>query len=182
MILAGAAVFPVYGKGFFEVLYAQKAVQGEDLDGILDDADSTGVAFGYDTEIAGSGVFLDIELGYEVGEHDLPAVTSFRNHRGFLGMRLKYGGFGYIEPYVGYGVMAYAYYERQDSNPEDLEITKNLSGSYLLLGVDFFFSKDGSFYIGLEQRTMQYTVAGVDSKTEYDIEVERLAFKIGILF
>ena len=61
IIAALCSVSSVFGGGFFEVVYAQKAVQGDDLDGVLDDSDAMGVSFGYDTEIASTGIFLDIE-------------------------------------------------------------------------------------------------------------------------
>jgi hypothetical protein len=195
LLLAGTT--PLLAKGFFEVIYAPKVVQDDDFDG-LDDASGYGVMFGYDTEIFGTDIFFDVEFGYEVSTHEIDGAPSsdhwFRNHRGLLGVRLKYGGLGYVEPYIGVGLVAYAYYEASDEAAEDtvtyppdgapdFEITKNLSGSYFVFGVDFYFSKRGNFVLGVEQRTITYkTEDKDDAGIKLDADVSRLGLKLGVLF
>ena len=189
LVIAMLCVTPLFAEGFFEITYGSGCIHSEDFDALLE-APSVGFNFGYDTAVADTGIFFDLELGYEVSTHEIdgePSERTFRNHRGFIGGKIKYGGLGYVEPYVGFGVMAYTYYEASDAASAamypDFEIDKNLSGSYLVYGIDFFFNKEGWFALGVENRTMEYSVVDPDnSATTADAAVERLAFKMMVLF
>ena len=181
---------PAYGEGFFEIIYSPKVIHGEDLEDLLVEAPSYGVQFGYDTEILEAGVFFDIELGYEVSDHEIDVEDDpdyyYRSHRGFLGIRLKYGGWGYVEPYIGTGVMVYSYYEASDDAADalysDYEIETNGSGLYTVIGVDFYFAKESSFSLGIEQRTMNFGVVDSETDADVDVEVKRLGVKISAMF
>jgi hypothetical protein len=150
-----------------------------------------GLVFGYEAGILSTGACCDVELGYETSTQEVDALDDpdmyFRTHRGFLGLRLKYSGLGYIQPYFGGGVMAYAYYEASDALAalavDDYEIAKNMSGSYTVCGIDFSYTADSMVAFGIEQRNMKFTTQDKDTgKTEQDADVRRLAIKVNIRF
>ena len=182
---------PLYGAGFFEVVYAPSTIQDKDFEEGLKNAPSFGILFGYETEIMAADVLFDVELGYEISTHELNKPFddpdySFRNHRGFLGVRVKYGGFRWVEPYLGLGSVVYAFYDNSDALSEfspNFEIASNFSGIYIVVGIDFFFSKKGNFSFGIEYRNMDYDVKDTDDgSAELDARVRRLAFKFSALF
>ncbi|MFC1582029.1 outer membrane beta-barrel protein [Planctomycetota bacterium] len=174
-------------EGFFEVLYSAAAEQLEDRDG-LDDASSIGIFFGYDTAIASTGLFLDIELGYEMSKHEIGSADDheyyYNCHRGFVGVRVKWGGWQYVDLYVGTGIIPDAYYEASDTASDDgfldLRIDKGFSGSYLVYGIDVFVPP--IVYLGIEQRTLAFDFKDDDDTMEGKAKIERLGFKLGVLF
>ena len=196
IIVCAAVAAPLYSAGFFEIVYAPSTIQDKDFEDGLQNAPSFGILFGYETEIMATDVLFDLELGYEVSTHELKKPLDdpdyyFRNHRGILGMRVKYGGMKWVEPYIGIGSVVYAFYDNSDDlgeappgpNVPNFEIVSNFSGLYMVVGVDFFFSRKGNYSFGIEYRNMNYKVEDTDSgATELDARVRRLAFKFSALF
>jgi hypothetical protein len=189
-LLAAGLAAPVSAAGFLELTFAPTTSQEADFKGLADAA-SMGMIFGYEADILSSDLCFDVELGYETGTQEVDALNDsdmyFRTHRGFLGLRLKYTGLGYVQPYFGGGSMAYAYYEASDDlaalGTDDYEISKNLSGSYTVFGIDFSYAKDGLVALGIEQRNMKFTTKDADTgKIEQDADVRRLALKLNIRF
>jgi hypothetical protein len=192
ILLIAVNVLPVSAAGFFEVVYAPKTSQTDDLDGVLNDGLSYGIMFGYETEIMTSDVFFDVELGYELSEHEVDAFDDssyyYKNHRGVIGVRFKYGGLGYVEPYIGFGKMAYIHYEAsgdlKDAGFPSFKIETLFGGFYYALGVDIFFKEKGGFIaLGLDYRALEYPLEDTDDGSiEIDGGAKRLAVTFTILF
>lgn len=194
LIIWAVCAVPVWGAGFFEIAYAADTSHTKDFEDGLADAPGFGVFFGYETELVSSSVLFDLELGYEVSTHELKKPFDdpdyyYRNHRGVMGLRVKYGGLGWVEPYIGLGSIVYAFYDNSDKLADppmdfpNFEIAKNFSGMYTVVGIDFFFSRQGNYSLGIELRTMDYSVKDTDDgSVESDIRVRRVAFKFSVLF
>ncbi|MFH1706980.1 MAG: hypothetical protein ABIF71_03565 [Planctomycetota bacterium] len=189
-LLGAGLAAPAGAGGFLDLVYAPATSQEGDFDGLAD-APSMGFIFGYEAGILSTDMCFNVELGYETGTQEIDALDDpdmyFRTHRGFLGLRLKYAGLGYIRPYFGGGVMAYAYYEASDDlaalGVDDYEISKNLGGSYTVFGIDFSYAADSMVAFGIEQRNMKFTTKDEDTgDIEKDADVRRLALKFNVRF
>jgi len=187
-VLCAAWVHEARGECFVALIYAGDTLQKDDLEAFLEEAPTYGLAFGYDTEVFGSGWFFDLEAGYEVSTHRLeggaPDDHYYRNHRCTVGLRVKYGGLGFLEPYVGWGKLVYAVYDASDAlSASNLELEKNFGGEYFSGGMDFYLTGEGTFCLGLEYRTTTCRlVAADDPSRRYDARVDRIAFILTLFF
>ena len=203
IFLITVALVPAYSVTFFELIYSPTVTNiddREDNDDFLNllDSSSMGGLLGYSTEISSSKFYFDLEFGYEFSDHQLLRFEDntnylYRSHRGFMGVRFKSGHLVYVEPYIGGGVMAYSYLEMTDAlenEPFDAqgrdyhnyEIEKWFSGTYYVVGIDFFFSQKRNFSIGAEYRKFDFTLINKDIESDVlNSTVERTAFKLSIL-
>lgn len=183
---------PAWGGGFFEIAFSGNVYQEEDFEKYFVDAPGFGLFLGYETEITYSRILLDVELGYELSQHELKepwddSDNYYKNHRGIMGLRVKYGGLDWIEPYAGAGAVVYAFYDNSDALDEldwpNFRIKGNFSGFYMVAGIDFFFSRKGNYAFGIEFRTMDFKVEDTDDgSTELDSRARRLAFKFSAVY
>jgi hypothetical protein len=189
LIVCGA--LPLCAGGFFEVVYSMTAKQTDDFDDALDDAIAYGILFGYETEIGITDFFFNVELGYEISDHEVSSLDDsdlyYRNHRSIIGVRFKYGGLGYFEPYIGFGKMLYIYYEASSDLDSlgfpDFKIDNLFAGFYWVIGMDFYFKEDGFVAVGVEYRSLEYPLKEEGSGSmDPDAGTDRLGLKFLVMF